>query len=121
MKSYTRTELVAKIEKFVEKYVKHYKSDFYNYDKKTLLNPNQNGTFLLMLRDNGTYMFQTKAYLNKILLPDGTYIEDEEVEKQLYLNRKYIETVENLFQNLRVYEITLLNNSGSYKLVKKTA
>lgn len=50
-----KQKAIEKMTMLVEKYVKHYKSDFYDHDLKNI---EANKNYIWILRDSGTWMFE---------------------------------------------------------------
>lgn len=65
-------ELMAEI---VEKKVKHYKSDFYEHDTKSIME-NEAGKFIWIVRECGTWIFKDEEISNTY----SYYLEDKNVD-----------------------------------------
>lgn len=50
-----KKELLSKMENIVKRYVKHYKSDFYDYDLDTLKSENEK-KYIWIVRECGTFL-----------------------------------------------------------------
>lgn len=55
-----KADLYGNMEKRVKRYVKHYKSDFYEYDMPRIRDL-EDGAYLWIVRENGTFMLTAGA------------------------------------------------------------
>lgn len=107
---FTRNQILAIMKNIVDVYVENYKSDFTDYDVPYIKDTNNFGEYLWIVREQGTYLFQTKSFNNKIIRQTGEELVDEELESLLKDNKKSIESVLNTWKNRNVYILTIDEN-----------
>ena len=68
-----KKELLNKMENIVKRYVKHYKSDFYDYDLHELKKENEK-KYVWIVRESGTFLLDIGKLKNPEKENDGTRI-----------------------------------------------
>lgn len=66
MKNLSKTQLLQAMERRVKRYVKHYQTDFYDYDVKQIDTLQEKNTNVFITRECGTYL---------ITIPSSTFMD----------------------------------------------